>query len=140
MVVHPFSPMSIPFQQAFERLLQSAPAPIFPRARSLYLCKYPLEPDGAPEQPGGFRTFLWQEAVEEELGLLRVRARRFAVVHWRGPALPLEHYSAYLRERWSLEPQDLMPVPDEEWFREGGAFAGFSAPVHYERHLPQATS
>ncbi len=132
--------MSIPFQQAFERLLQRAPAPIFPRARSLYLCKYALEPGEVPEQPGGFRTFLWEEAIEELPGLLRVRARRFAVVHWRGPALPLEQYSAYLRERWRLEPHDLQAVPGEQWFREGGAFAGFSAPALYERPLPQAAS
>ena len=132
--------MSISFQQAFERLLQRAPAPIFPRARSLYLCKYALEPGAAPEQPGGFLTFLWEEAIEEEPGLLRVRACRFAVVHWRGPALPLEAYSAYLRERWHLEPADLELVPGEEWFREGGAFAGFSIPAVYERPLPLASA
>jgi hypothetical protein len=130
--------MSLPFQQAFEQLLQRAPAPIFPRARSLYCRKYALEPGPAPEQPGGFRTFLWEEAIEEEPGLLRVRARRFAVVHWCAPALPLEPYGAYLHERWSLEPADLALVPDEEWFREGGAFAGFSIPVVYERPLPLA--
>ena len=130
--------MSLSFQQAFERLLQRAPAPIFPRARSLYFCKYALEPGAAPEPSGGFRTFLWEEAIEEEPGLLRVRACRFAVVHWRGPALPVEPYSAYLRERWSLEPADLELVPGEEWFRAGGAFAAFSAPVLVERSLPLA--
>jgi hypothetical protein len=131
--------MSNSFQQAFTLLLQKAPAPIFPRARSLYLRKYALEPGALPERPGGFRTFLWEEEIEEEPGLLRVRARRFAVVHWRGPALPFDAYGAYLRECWSLEPADLAEVAGEQWFREGGAFAGFSAPALYERVLSEGS-
>jgi len=67
------------FQQAFERLLARAPGPVFPRARALYLQKYPLE----GEQEGDFRTFLLEEEIQESpAGALRVRARAMAIVAW----------------------------------------------------------
>ena len=48
------------FQQAFEQLLSRAPGPVFPRARELYLRKYPLEAAGADR----FRTFLLREEIQ----------------------------------------------------------------------------
>jgi hypothetical protein len=62
------------FQKAFERLLSRAPGPVFPRARQLYLRKYPLESD--PATP--FRTFLLEESIQEsEAGIVRIRALWF---------------------------------------------------------------
>jgi hypothetical protein len=131
--------MSTAFQEAFARLLRRAPAPLFPRARSLYLRKYALEDDA--DAPGAFRTFLLEEEIlEVPQGLLRVSARGFALVHWQGSQLPAEAYAAYLQERWSIRPAALTPVDDEPWFREGGAFARFSAPAVYERELDQSAS
>ena len=66
------------FLQAFERLLSHAPGPVFPRARELYLRKYPLETE--PSEP--FRTFLLEEEIQEASGgAVRSRALAFAVVH-----------------------------------------------------------
>ena len=119
------------FQEAFGQLLQRAPSPLFPRARQLYLRKYCLEGAGA----AALRTFLLEEEIEElQSGtLLTVRARRFAVVHWQGPALPRERYLAYLQSRWQLEPESLQPVNDTPWFRQGGAWAWFRAEAVYVR-------
>lgn len=123
------------FAQAFERLLQRAPGPVFPRARQLYLRKYPLE-----QEPEPFRTFLLEEEVRESAGgALRVRALAFAVVHWRAPRIDLTEYAAYLQRRWRLRPADLALVEGEEWFREGGAYARFSAAAVYERSAPTTT-
>lgn len=118
------------FQQAFETLLSRAPGPVFPRARLLYFRKYPLDGDRA----AAFRTFLLEEDIQESAaGVVRVRARSFAVVHWQAAAVPVCAYAAYLHEQWQLQPADLTPVPDEPWFRDGGAWARFSHPVVYER-------
>jgi hypothetical protein len=131
--------MSTAFQEAFAQLLRRAPAPLFPRARALYLRKYALE--DAPAAPGLIRTFLLEEEIlEVPQGLLRVSARAFAVVHWQGPQLPQEAYAAYLQERWLIRPTALTPVDDESWFRDGGAFARFTAPAVYERALDQPVS
>lgn len=118
------------FQQAFEQLLSRAPGPVFPRARALYLRKYCLEAASASR----FRTFLLEEEIEEgEGGLVVVRALAFAVVHWQAAQLPAGSYLDYLRERWQLEPADLLPVDEEPWFREGGAWARFTAQARIER-------
>ncbi|EDY37392.1 conserved hypothetical protein [Cyanobium sp. PCC 7001] len=126
------------FQQAFTTLLSLAPGPVFPRARQLYLRKYPLE--GAPERQESsavanrFRTFLLQEEIQEGSdGLYRVRGLRFAVVHWQAPQTNPADYLTFLRERWDLQPDDLSLQP-ESWFRNGGAWASFSAMAVYERH------
>ena len=125
--VHP------PFQQAFEQLLSRAPGPVFPRARQLYLSKYPLEPDPS----SAFRTFLFEEEIQEAAGgAVRIRAVAFALVHWHGPQLDLAPYAAYLAERWQLHPHDLTPMADAAWFRDGGAWARFTAPAVYERAAP----
>lgn len=130
------------FQQAFEALLSRAPGPVFPRARQLYLRKVPLE--GAITDPNGldaprFRTFLLQEEIQEgALGGIRVRALRFAVVHWQAPQTNPADYLTYLRQRWGLQPADLLLVADP-WFRDGGAWAWFSAAAAYASR-PQSSA
>jgi hypothetical protein len=133
------------FQQAFESLLSVAPGPVFPRARELYLRKYPLEArlavDGSPVESAAaseagldrFRTFLLEEEIQEAAGgIVRVRARAFAVVHWQAPQTHLDDYASYLQARWALQP-DGLSLEGESWFREGGAFARFAAAAVYER-------
>jgi hypothetical protein len=141
------------FQQAFESLLSVAPGPVFPRARELYLRKYPLEArlavDGSPVESAAaseaesevasevgldrFRTFLLEEEIQEAAGgIVRVRARAFAVVHWQAPQTHLDDYAHYLQARWALQPNGLS-LEGESWFREGGAFARFAAAAVYER-------
>ena len=93
------------FDQAFNSLLSMAPGPLFPRARQLYLCKYSLE---GPDGPQRFRTFLYQEQVEEQPeGLVRVRGLAFAVVHWQAPQTTPDDYATYLQQRWQLQPSSL---------------------------------
>jgi hypothetical protein len=122
------------FQQAFERLLSRAPGPVFPRARELYLRKYPLETD--PASP--FRTYLLEESIQEsEGGIVRIRALGFAVVQG-GPQEPLdlEACRIYLRQRWGLEPDALVPMGGDGWFRDGAAWARFTAAAVHERAAP----
>ena len=118
------------FQQAFEALLTRAPGPVFPKARQLYLRKYPLEgPIANPDSLDAprFRTFLLQEEIHEGPGgVIRVRARRFAVVHWQAPQTNSADYLSYLQQRWALQPTDLV-LAEEPWFRDGGAWGYFSA-------------
>jgi hypothetical protein len=121
------------FSQAFGRLMSRAPGPVFPRARSLYLRKYPLE----TEAEGSFRTFLLEEEIHESpQGAVRSRALAFAVVHWQGPQVDRAVYAAYLDRRWAIHPPNLVVVPQESWFRGGGAWARFSLPVVFERSHP----
>ena len=123
------------FQQAFVSLLSVAPSPLFARARTLYLRKYPLETTtvamGVPLQR--FRTFLLDEDVQESAeGVLRIRAQAFAVVHWQAPQTNPDDYLAYLRSRWQLK-LDSVSLAGEVWFRDGGAFALFRTPAVMER-------
>jgi hypothetical protein len=124
------------FQQAFEQLLRRAPGPVFPKARRLYLHKYALEAPAAPTPGDGgppFRTFLLEEEIQEgEAGLLRIRALAFALVHWQAPQTDLESYRRYLQQRWELDPAAL-ELQAEPWFRQGGAWARFTAPAVVER-------
>ena len=121
------------FLQAFERLLSHAPGPVFPRARELYLRKYPLETE--PSEP--FRTFLLEEEIQEASGgAVRSRALAFAVVHWQGTQLDVGAYAAYLARQWQLHPDDITLIEASSWFREGGAWARFSAAAVYERAAP----
>lgn len=123
------------FQTAFGSLLSLAPSPLFPKARLLYLRKYPLEttPVASSVPLGIFRTFLLAETVQESLeGVLRVRSEGFAVVHWRAAQTTPESYGSYLQERWQLQPESL-ELMAEPWFREGGAWALFRTPAVYER-------
>ena len=127
--------MSTSFQQAFEHLLSRAPGPVFPRARSLYFFKYPLE--GATADAFPFRTFLLEEEILEGTeGGLRIRAVAFAVVHWQAASVGSDSYAAYLDQRWRIIPDHLTPVVGDSWFRQGGAFARFSFPVILERRAP----
>ena len=123
------------FQQAFQALLSRAPGPVFPRARQLYLRKYPLEGRIANVESldaPRFRTFLLREEIQEgQGGVIRVRAHRFAVVHWQAPQTNAADYLTYLEQRWNLQPSDLALVA-EPWFRDGGAWAFFSAAAVYE--------
>jgi hypothetical protein len=128
------------FQQAFVSLLSVAPSPLFPKARALYLRKYPLETTASEgETPlGRFRTFLFSEEIQESAaGVLRVRAQQFAVVHWQSPQTNGADYLAYLSERWDGAP-DGLTLAEQAWFRDGGAFALFHAPAVYERALSLA--
>jgi hypothetical protein len=130
----PSPPAPLSFQAAFQRLLARAPGPVFPRARRLYFDKYCLE--GA-ETSGPFRTFLLEEEIQEAAGgAVRIRALAFAVVHWQAGPPPSHAYAEYLRQRWQLDPDDLVPVPDREWFRRDGAYARFSTAAVYERAAP----
>jgi hypothetical protein len=80
-----------------------------------------------------FRTFLLEEEIQEAAGgIVRVRARAFAVVHWQAPQTHLDDYAHYLQARWALQPNGLS-LEGESWFREGGAFARFVAAAVYER-------
>jgi hypothetical protein len=118
------------FQQAFEQLLSSAPGPVFPRARALYLRKYCLEGTAAER----FRTFLLQEEIQEASdGAMRMRALSFALVHWQGPQLEAQTYQTYLEQHWQLRPDDLTLENGEPWFRDGGAWCRFTAAAVYER-------
>jgi hypothetical protein len=121
------------FQQAFERLLARAPGPVFPRARALYLQKYPLE--GEPQ--GDFRTFLLEEDIQESpVGALRIRALAMAIVAWGQPRFDVAGAATYLQQRWGLRPHDLQEVEGASWFRNSGAYGRFSGLAVYERVAP----
>ena len=125
--------MPTPFLLAFEQLLSRAPGPLFPRARQLYLRKYSLECDASSR----FRTFLLEEEIQESaVGAVRSRAMAFAVVHWQAPQVEPDVYVAYLARQWQLHPDDLTVITTGPWFRDGGAWARFSAPAVYERSTP----
>ncbi|MCT0207670.1 hypothetical protein [Synechococcus sp. CS-1332] len=121
------------FQQSFERLLARAPGPVFPRARALYLQKYPLE----GESQDDFRTFLLEEEIQESpAGALRIRALALAIVAWGQPCFEPAAASAYLERRWGLRPHDLQEVEGASWFRESGPFGRFRTLAVYERVAP----
>ncbi|WP_254952503.1 hypothetical protein [Cyanobium sp. Cruz-8H5] len=121
------------FQSSFERLLARAPGPVFPRARALYLQKYPLE----AEPQGDFLTFLLEEEIQESpAGALRVRVLALAVVACGQPRFDAVAAAAYLERRWGLRPHDLQEVEGASWFREGGAYGRFGTPAVYERAAP----
>ncbi len=121
------------FQQAFEQLLARAPGPVFPRARALYLRKYPLEAGDADL----FRTFLLEEEIQEGAeGALRIRAVAFALVAWQQPSIDLALAASYLDRRWGLQSADLQVAQGQSWFRDGGSFARFQAAAVYERTAP----
>jgi hypothetical protein len=121
------------FQQAFERLLARAPGPVFPRARALYLQKYPLE----GEAEGAFRTFLLEEEIQESpAGALRIRALALAIVAWGQSRFDAVAAAAYLDRRWGLRPGDLQEVDGASWFRDSGAYGRFGTPAVYERVAP----
>lgn len=114
---------------AYEALLSCAPAPLFQKARDLYLKKYAL--DGR-QSTSPLRLFLASESLSEtispdpdapphgRIARLESRTRELALVHWQNPA-PADQDSVehYLRETWDLSEIPLHPC-NEPWFREGG--------------------
>ena len=123
------------FLEAYTQLMRRAPSPLFPRARQLYLRKYPLE----PEQDSRFRTFVLKEQIEEfSDGSLRSDALAFAVVHWQACQVEHELYAAHLAARWRIHPNDLQPVESQPWFRDSGAWARFTSPAVYWRQASES--
>ena len=136
-------------RQAFEALLDRAPALIFPRARALYFNKYPL--DGR-EACGPLRLFIQQEESEEQIeprlldgeprrmAVVKVRPRTMAVVHWQQPQAPEPQLLEDYLNRWGLDQEPLM-VQSELWFREGGHQQWLKAPEdllwHREALMPE---
>jgi hypothetical protein len=121
-------------QEAFDRLLARAPGPIFPRARRLYLLKYPLEGHGSR---AGHRTFVHGESVDEaieidaqgrRIGVVTIRARELALVRWQ-PGGVLDPLAAadYLARTWGL-PAVSLSLPETPWFRDAGPQARLAAP------------
>lgn len=114
---------------AYESLLSCAPAPLFQKARGLYLKKYAL--DGRKSE-SPLRLFVASERLNEtispdpdasphgRIARLESMTEELALVHWQNaqPADPhaVEHY---LRETWDLTNLSLHPCA-EPWFREGG--------------------
>jgi hypothetical protein len=116
-------------QAAFERLMHTAPSPLFHRARSLYLNKYDL--DGR-DSPSPLRLFVMKEDVSERIepraeateaprmAILTVRATRLALVHWQQPhAAPAADAADYFAAQWELPLPPLTPQ-SQPWFRNGG--------------------
>jgi hypothetical protein len=119
-------------EQALQRLLPSAPGPVFPRARRLYFDKYPLE--GLPADldaaavPGRFRTFVLRDtSTESAEGAVTTRVHELALVHWQSPQTNDADYRTYLQQQWQLHPLALV-LESESWFREGGAWARVTLP------------
>ena len=122
-------------QQAFESLMQRAPSALFKRARSLYLCKYPL--DGR-DANGSLRLFVSKEHVEERivsggsegerLAVVSIKPIEFTLVHWQQPDPACQDTQrAYFKEQWGMDLPDLQPLA-ESWFREGGHQSTLRAP------------
>jgi hypothetical protein len=124
-------------QAAFERLMHTAPSPLFHRARSLYLNKYDL--DGR-DSPSPLRLFVLNEDVNERIepraeategtrmAILTIRATRLALVHWQQPhAATAKEAAAYFAAHWDLELPPLTPQA-EPWFRNGGHQSWLEAP------------
>lgn len=124
-------------QAAFERLMHTAPSPLFHRARSLYLNKYDL--DGR-YSPSPLRLFVLKEEVNERIdpraeateaprmAILTIRATRLALVHWQQPhAASAAEAAAYFTAQWDLDLPLLTPQA-EPWFRNGGHQSWLEAP------------
>ena len=114
---------------AYEALLSCAPAPLFQKARDLYLKKYSL--DGRKSE-SPLRLFVARESLNEtissdpeapphgRIARLEARTEELALVHWQNPE-PADHSAVerYLRDAWGLTELSLHPC-DDPWFREGG--------------------
>ena len=114
---------------AYGALLSRAPAPLFARARQLYLNKYCL--DGRTTQ-SPLRLFVVQETLDEQVEAdqeagplgrvvtLQSSTAELALVHWQRDEPPGQTLlETYLQQSWQLQPSQLSPV-DERWFRNGG--------------------
>ena len=114
---------------AYGALLSRAPAPLFARARQLYLNKYCL--DGRTTQ-SNLRLFVVQETLDERVDTdrdagplgrvvtLRSSTEQLALVHWQRDEHPGQKLiERYLQQSWQLQPSLIAPV-EEPWFRNGG--------------------
>ncbi|MFL0769644.1 MAG: hypothetical protein AB8E87_08340 [Prochlorococcus sp.] len=120
-------------RSAFEQLMSRAPAPIFPKARQLYLHKYSLDSQAESSE---LKLFIKEERIEElieepienqnqenpppRIAVLLIRPISFALVHWqRAEPARDELVRNYLNERWGLTNKGLTPEPTP-WFKNGG--------------------
>ena len=110
--------------------MNRAPTPIFPKARALYLNKYPLD---QIDNSSKLRLFIQEELVEERVEsdhleanptensngtfiVLLIKPIRFALVHWQEPeAASPGLVKRYLNQSWGLENQGLQPK-QTPWF------------------------
>ena len=126
---HPRAMPSQALTDAYATLLSRAPAPLFKRARQLYLNKYSLDGRNSESQ---LRLFVAQERLDERvepdpdagplgrLATLQSSTLELALVHWQQddpPAEPL--VETYLQQSWQLRPS-LISSANESWFRNGG--------------------
>ena len=114
---------------AYGALLSRAPAPLFTRARKLYLNKYCL--DGRSSQ-SPLRLFVVQETLNESvepdpeagplgrIATLQSSTAELALVHWQMDEPPAQTLiQTYLQQSWQLTPSLISPG-NESWFRNGG--------------------
>ncbi len=114
---------------AYGVLLSRAPAPLFARARQLYLNKYCL--DGRSTQ-SPLRLFVAEETLEERIdadqeagplgriATLQSSTAELALVHWQQDEPPAQALiETYLQHNWQLKPDSVSPE-QESWFRNGG--------------------
>ena len=114
---------------AYGALLSRAPAPLFTRARKLYLNKYCL--DGHSSQ-SPLRLFVVQETLNESvepdpeagplgrIATLQSSTAELALVHWQMDEPPAQTLiQTYLQQSWQLSPSLITPCT-ESWFRNGG--------------------
>lgn len=136
--------------QAFDSLMNRAPALVFPRARQLYLNKYPL--DGR-EAEGPMRLFVQREESQEtieprhidgearRIAIVLVRPITLAAVHWQHGAAPAADLLQSYLAGWGLASAPLQAQGDL-WFREGGYQILLPAPpqLHWQREalMPEA--
>ena len=127
--IHPNAMTSHVLTNAYEALLSCAPAPLFQKARDLYLKKYAL--DGRKSE-SPLRLFVASECLNEtinpdpeapphgRIARLEARTEELALVHWQNPD-PADHNAVerYLRETWDLTDISLHSCEDP-WFRDGG--------------------
>ena len=127
--IHRITMTNHPLSEAYESLLNRAPAPLFQKARTLYMRKYAL--DGRKSE-SPLRLFVVNERLNEtispdpdapphgRIARLEAMTEELALVHWQNPE-PADHHAVerYLRETWDLTNLSRHPC-EEPWFREGG--------------------
>ena len=120
---------SLRLTNAYEALLSCAPAPLFRKARDLYLKKYAL--DGR-KSDSPLRLFVASESLNEtitpdpdappprRIARLEAMTDELALVHWQRPG-PADHNAVerYLRDTWDLSDSPLAPC-EAPWFRDSG--------------------
>lgn len=133
--------MNAALRSAFEQLMSKAPAAIFPKARELYLHKYPLD---NREEPSELQLFIKEERIEERIeervdtqspessparvAVLIIKPINFALVHWQSNEPPKpDLINFYLKERWGLTSQGLQHQ-STQWFKSGGHLSLLPAP------------